>query len=345
MATIKEIAKLAGVSRGTVDRVLNNRPGVNPNTEAEIRRIAEEVGYTPNLAGRILAGRKKNIKLAFISFDAPQYSFFRDVCDAAHKKAAELEGLGVTVNFYLVQGVTIPDFIDFFQRIEEDEVDGVVTPPMVMPLFKEFLRRMRARGVPFVFYNIDAYEKDRLCYVGCDYVKAGRVAAGLTALCIGGAGKVAILTHCDSDNQSYVDRMAGYVSEIAARYPNIALLNDGAPTIFDQDDYTAVETLIRDHPELVAVYIVNLGDYSVCQVSHDAAAATGRRLNIITNDLVPIQRQMLERGVISATLGQQPEVQGASSLQILYEHLIFGLNPKASKLYTELNIYISQNIY
>lgn len=342
MVTIKEIAKLAGVSRGTVDRVLNNRPGVKPDTEAEIRRIAAELGYTPILAGRILAGRKKNIKLAFISFDAPQYSFFRDVCDAARKKADELKGLGVTVNFYMVRGVTEQAFIEFFAQIENDGVDGVVTTPMTMPLFEDFLSRMRAKDVPFVFYNVDAYESQRLCYIGCDYVKAGRVAAGLTALCLGGEGKVAVLTHCDSNNQSYMERTAGYVSEIASRYPAIKLLNGGEPTIFAQDDYASVETLIRSHPELSAVYIVNLGDYSVCQVAHDAAE--GRRLNIITNDLVPAQRRMLNDGVIAATLGQQPEIQGAKSLQVLYENLIFGITPACDKCFTELHIYISQNI-
>lgn len=342
MATIKEIAKLAGVSRGTVDRVLNNRPGVKLDTEAEIRRIAAEVGYTPNLAGRLLAGRKKNFKLAFLFFDAPEYSYFRDVCNAARKKAQELEGLGVTVFFYPIRGVTHQDFIGLFQRIEDDGVDGVATTPMVMPLFEDFLHRMRDKGVPFVFYNSDAYESERLCYIGCDYIQGGRVAAGLTALCLGGAGKVAILTHCDSDNQSFKDRMAGYVAEISARYPDITLLNGGAPTIFRQDDYSAVEGLIRTHRELGAVYIVNLGDYSVCQVAHDAAM--GRRLNIITNDLVPIQRRMLREGVISATLGQQPEVQGEKSLQVLYENLLFGLIPKQESCFTELNIYISQNI-
>lgn len=342
MTTIKEIAKLSGVSRGTVDRVLNNRPGVKPDTEQEIRRIAAELGYTPNLAGQLLAGRKKNLKLAFISFDAPQYSFFRDVCNAAEKKAAELESLGVTVNFYMVRDVTTQGFLNLFQRIEDDNVDGVATTPMVMPLFEGFLHRMRAKGVPFVFYNVDAYEDHRLCYIGCDYVRAGRVAAGLTALCLRGAGTVGILTHCESDNQSYQDRMAGYVDELSTRYPDIALLNGGAPTFFGQDDYAAVEALIRTQPELRAVYIVNLGDYSVCRVAH--AAAAGRRLDIITNDLVPAQREMLREGIIAATLGQQPEVQGGASLQTLYEHLIFGAKPERQKWYTELNIYLGQNI-
>ena len=49
--TLKEIAERAGVSRGTVDRVMKNRGGVNPETEKRVRRIVEESGYTPNRAG------------------------------------------------------------------------------------------------------------------------------------------------------------------------------------------------------------------------------------------------------------------------------------------------------
>ena len=64
MVTIKDIAKRAGVSRGTVDRVLNNRPGVNPETEAKVRALIEEMGYRPNMAGQILAVKKRRLHLA-----------------------------------------------------------------------------------------------------------------------------------------------------------------------------------------------------------------------------------------------------------------------------------------
>ena len=59
MATIKEIAALAGVSRGTVDRVLNDRGAVNPETAEKIRKIAKELDYKPNRAGLVLAAQKK----------------------------------------------------------------------------------------------------------------------------------------------------------------------------------------------------------------------------------------------------------------------------------------------
>ena len=57
MATIKEIAELAGVSRGTVDRVLNNRGAVNAETEAKIRSIMKQLHYKPNKAGMAQPGR------------------------------------------------------------------------------------------------------------------------------------------------------------------------------------------------------------------------------------------------------------------------------------------------
>ena len=61
MATIKEIAELAGVSRGTVDRVLNKRGAVNPKTEAKILEIAKALDYKPNRAGIVLAAQKKKL--------------------------------------------------------------------------------------------------------------------------------------------------------------------------------------------------------------------------------------------------------------------------------------------
>lgn len=68
MATIKEIAALAGVSRGTVDRVLNDRGAVNPETAEKIRKIAKELDYKPNRAGLVLAAQKKRLKLGVILF-------------------------------------------------------------------------------------------------------------------------------------------------------------------------------------------------------------------------------------------------------------------------------------
>ena len=51
-ATIKDIADIAKVSRGTVDRVLNNRGRVKPEVEVRVRQVAESLGYKPNGAAK-----------------------------------------------------------------------------------------------------------------------------------------------------------------------------------------------------------------------------------------------------------------------------------------------------
>ena len=61
--TLQQIADLAGVSRGTVDRALNNRGRIKPEVEQRIKKIAKDVGYKPSRAGRALAMAKKNIKI------------------------------------------------------------------------------------------------------------------------------------------------------------------------------------------------------------------------------------------------------------------------------------------
>lgn len=96
MATIKEIAALAGVSRGTVDRVLNHRGCVSPATAEKIERLARDLDYRPNRAGLVLAAQKKNLTLGVILFSGDN-PFYIDVLAGVQEKAQELSCYNCTV--------------------------------------------------------------------------------------------------------------------------------------------------------------------------------------------------------------------------------------------------------
>ena len=89
MARIKDIAELAGVSRGTVDRVLNNRSGVSPQTAEKIKEIAKALDYRPNKAGLALAAQKKKIKIGVVLF-SKNNPFFDEVSEGVQAKAGNL---------------------------------------------------------------------------------------------------------------------------------------------------------------------------------------------------------------------------------------------------------------
>ena len=341
MVTIKEIAKMAGVSRGTVDRVVNGRPGVNPETEKRIRTLMEDMGFRPNAAGQMLAARKRKLRLAFLIVHGPEHVFFLDILHAARDKAAELRELGVTVDFYLIRRFDRAYLERVLHEVEASEPDGVAALPLRIKPFLEFMERLNARKTPTVFFNIDEDFADHLCYVGCDYVQSGRVAAGLCALCTGEEGEVGVVT-CDGPNSpSFTARMGGFTQELHDRHPGVTLADGGIPAVFRGDNYDPQDELLERNPQMTALYIVNLGDFNICRAARKAAE--GRDLAIITNDLIPAQREMLRDGIISATVSQQPDVQGALPLQILYDLLVFGTAPQRKRYFTQLDIHIPQN--
>ena len=96
MATMKEIAALSGVSRGTVDRVLNHRGSVHPDTAARVLKIAKQLNYQPNKAGLMLAAQKKNLKIGVILFQDTN-PFFQEVLKGVYAKAEELAGYNCQV--------------------------------------------------------------------------------------------------------------------------------------------------------------------------------------------------------------------------------------------------------
>ena len=104
--TIKQISELCGVSRGTVDRVLNNRGKVKPETEKKIRRMAEQLGYTPNMAGKALAARKREFVIG-VALVSEGNAFFDEVLLGIQKAEAELKDYGVRVLVRTTKGYDV----------------------------------------------------------------------------------------------------------------------------------------------------------------------------------------------------------------------------------------------
>lgn len=342
MVTIKQIAEEAGVSRGTVDRVINYRQGVKPDTEKKVREIADRLGYKPSVPGKMLAAKKKKIKIGFVIYDTPVALFFRDVYSAAKKKALEMDNLGMSVKFYKVKQLDEEYIKGILLQVEKDCLDGIILAPLHLPVFEEFLSRIDKSGTPTVFYNVDHEKGKRLCYVGCNYKESGRVAAGLTALSIGNKGAIGIATVLDEKSPSSYERMIGFRTEIKKGNPDIHIINEERGYIFQEEDCADILELAECHPEMKALYVVNPGDCSIYKKVLSRAA--NKDLKIITNDLLQNQRQLLKKGVITATIGQQPEVQGALPIQILYDYLALERVPEEDKIYTDLQIYIKQNL-
>lgn len=168
MTTIKEIADMAGVSRGTVDRVLNNRGLVRDETAERIRQIASALDYRPNRAGKILVNRKKALNVALILFRG-ENPFFADVLSGAKAKAEELQDMGITVSFYDTSIDNPEEQIRLLLDLEEKGVNGIALTPICDSRVAQTISEISARGIPIVTINTDIENSGRIAFVGSDH--------------------------------------------------------------------------------------------------------------------------------------------------------------------------------
>lgn len=337
MTTLKEIADLAGVSRGTVDRVLNHRGSVNPKTAEKVMSIVQALNYQPNRAGTALAAQKKKYKIGVVVFGRSN-PFFDEVMRGVHDKSDELKSYGIT---------TIIRRVDFNVRAQLDAIDelvaegmsGLVLAPYNDQAICDKINELNEAHIPVVTVNTDIDGSERMAYVGSDYYRGGSIAAGLFALSTSGDISLGIIT--GSDNVlCHTERIRGLQSTLAESYPRIRV-NDILENHDDEiESYTVTKQLLDEHPETGALFFTAAGIYGGCK----AVAESGLHPRIITFDEVPTTLELIEKGTVLATISQQPYKQGYHSLDILFEYLTSGIFPEDELQYVEHSIIIRENL-
>lgn len=338
MATIKEIAELAGVSRGTVDRVLNHRGSVNPATAALVRDIARQLDYKPNRAGIALAAQRKNLKLGVLLFDTGNL-FFEDVWKGVQEKAEELAGYNCTVLTKRV-GFSASAQADAIAELESIQIDGLVLTPFNDELIARQINLLADKGIPVITTNTDIHNSHRLAFVGSDFYRCGQTAAGLMRLMTRGETHVGIVTG-SSQVLCHTDRIKGFCDCIRENYPRITV----SETIENSDDefesYDKTLELLTRRPDINALYFTAGGVYGGCR----AVLSAGRKdILIIAYDQIPTTKELVEQDVIAATICQQPKVQGSRPLQLLFDYLMTGEKPEKEFYYTAVDIRIKENL-
>ena len=337
MATIKEIAQKAGVSRGTVDRVLNNRPGVNEETAKNVMRIAKELDYKPNKAGIALAAQKKKYLIGIIVFSRKN-PFFDEVTKGFEEKAEELAFYGCEI---LIKRVAYhPDAqLSAIQACMTEGIHGLIITPYNDPKICDALNAMVEIGIPVITVNSDAEKVNRLSYVGSDYYNSGKAAAALMQLMTKDTVNLGIIMG-DSKILCHSQRYSGFLDRINQdKRFNIVALDENHDD--DLKSYDIVHRILQEHPEINALFFTAAGVYGGCKAIQELSLP--RDICVITYDDVSTTVDMMKRGIITATICQQPRWQGRKSLELMFGHLTnSGLTPIHNYYYSELNIKIRE---
>lgn len=338
--TIQQIADKAGVSRGTVDRALNNRGRINPEVADRIKQIAEEMGYVSKNRKRP-AAQKEQIRIGVVT-QLARSSFMLEVNRGIRQAAKELEEKGIELLVREGLSVDEEEQLVAIDALVKEGIHGLA----VMPVDCESIRMklnwlIEEKKIPVVTFNSDIVGTKRSCYVGMDNRKSGRTAAGLLGMLTGGTGKILVITGFFSNHVNN-ERVDGFVEELKNSFPDLELA--GVQGSFDDRDEVeriVVNTLLNV-PGINGIFAASGGQEGIARAYEKLKLE--RRPFTVIYDLTPNNRNALADDVADFLIDQEAYVQGYQPPLILADLLQKGKKVEEEFQYTDINIKTKYNV-
>jgi len=336
--TIREIAQACGVSRGTVDRVINGRGKVHPETEQRILQALQKVDYQKNILGRALTVRKTSPVISVV-LSSEGNPFFDDVLQGVKKAEAELRDYGIRVNILPMRGYKKLKQLELIQSAEK-ESSALVLHPIDDKIIIDKVNALDEKGIPTITINSDIEGSARLCYVGSDYAKGGKTAAGMVGLVTGGKARLGILSGVSSV-LGHRQRLDGFVSHIKKICPDILI--EGMIPAEDDDvvAYEATKSLLKERSDIDALMVIAAGMGGVCRAIKEAGRE--KAIRVFGFDNTPAVRSGMKDGLIKAVVCQQPFEQGYRSVKAAFDWILTNAVP-AERIIMENQIRIIENL-
>lgn len=336
--TINEIAQLAGVSRGTVDRVIHNRGKVKPEIQARIQQIIDETGFSPNMVASAFKRSGHGLRLGVI-LPPLSNAFFLHVHRGILHATEHFAQYGVCVEFFQLTELTADAQIHAIEQFIDQDLDGLALTAVDTPELTQIINCL-SRKIPVVTFNTDFTASNRLCFVGQEHLSAGRTAGNLLCNSIRRPGTVVPLISYPNI-LAHTQRVEGLLSVLENCPYQVQISSLLETEESDEQAYRIVSSALQEYPDLVCIYVAGGGQIGAA----DALADSGRsdEIMMICHDLLPKTIQHLKSGVVNYTIGQQPFLQGYLPISILYEYLVLGIKPEKEYFYTSIDIRLREN--
>ncbi len=331
-ATLKDVARLAGVSLATVDRVLHGRAGVKPMTVRRVKEVVDQLDFRPLAAAAQLA-RSRRLRFCFV-MPGGQNPFMGEIIAHVHGAQGWLAARRISAE---VIDTDVFDAVVLAKALHRliGVYDGVAVVALDHPLVREALDDLVAAGMMVVTLISDVPTSRRHHFVGIDNLAAGRTAASLLGRFIGdtpAGGAVAVIVGSLA-LRDHAERVSGFSQVMARDYPHLTPL----AVLEGRDDSgrnaALCQQILRDTPRLLGIYNAGAGNAGIVQ----CLAAHAMAPLFVGHELVSETRQALIAGVMAAVVHQDPGHQARSATRVLYA-LATGeqINPAQEKIRLEI---------
>lgn len=337
--TINKIAEMAGVSRGAVDKVLHNRPGVRPEVRSRILDVIAQTGYSP------LHPPRKAVpavtKTAAVILPRQSNPFFAALKRGMDYTCETLRDAGLIFEYYFCDDADINGMLSLLERLESRPIDAYLIRGVRSERLRKKLDALSESGRAVILIDSDVPGAQRLCLVGEDCYKSGRIAASLLAKSIGFSGEAAIIGGFPEINTHRL-RIKGFEDVIRERWPKIQIVEK----LFTLDQraiaYKRTCVLLDQRPNLRGIFSLDSCAGEIGQAIIDRRCR--ERIKMICYNTTEDVAALIRQGIVQFSIGLAPYRQGQLAADVAGGFLLHGKRPAAPFLRTPIEIRLDENL-
>lgn len=337
MVTIKDIAKMAGVSTGTVFRVIHNTGRFSETTAEKIRKIVKETGYSPNKLARIFSRDtvfKIGVLLPEAQMDGGYWQFPYDGLDYMKK---ELKDYKIFIEIFPFNRNSAESLKNSWSEFISAECHALLAAPVRQTEFVELLKEL-PDSFPLVLFDTPIEsDRDNVSYIGQNKSRSGALCARLMKMLLAenkindGKLLLTLQKHNRSRLNGFLDSFKDSPYELVVEELN------------EKDKKGSYSEIFKKHPleSFCGIYTTDeSGHYVADEIEQHQL---DRHIPLITFDLVGENTRHLEGGLIDVVITQRPEQQAYLGARLLANFLISGQHPNKEVL-MPLNIVTKENL-
>lgn len=341
---IKDIAKEANVSTGTVDRVLHNRSDVSSKTREKVLNIIDKLGYKTNIIAKTLAS-KNQINFAVLIPEEDEFSsYWQKPLSGIGKAEEELATFGIRIQKYFFSFSDINSFKEKSDLLLLEKPSAVV----LAPIFKEealaFTKKLEEHNIPFILLDSKLEEENNsLAYIGHDSFQSGKVAAKLIHTRIGAYDNVLMINLVlnSKDLNHLSERAKGFRSFFTNKKESGMLMELNIHDLDENIIDKRISQIFKDVAKIKAIFATNSRVHLVAKYLEKHGL--DQKIVLVGYDLTDKNITYLEKDTIDYLISQNSVEQGYRSVMRLFQSVV--LKEKIEKItYFPINIIIKENL-
>lgn len=341
-ATMEDVAKLSGVSKGTVDRVLHNRGDVSEKTRCEVLKVIEEIGYKPNIFASILSMKKNHRILAIIPY-FQKGEYWEMVYDGIMMAEGQGKSLNIDIDIIYYNQFDINSFRAACSHTLALEPNSVLIAPIYKEEATKLVRELSKFNIPVVYIDTRLENTDYLAYYGMPLYESGYLAAHLL---------LGSMTKCDvvsfnidrgdaPPNDSMLNRHEGFLAYV--RDHNIDCVVKDC-TMQPNDFLYNIQLFDRffaENPQVSHIITLNSRAHMVAEWMEIRGV---RDMVLLGFDMLKKNMDGLRRGYISTLIAEKTSVQVHQAMVAIMDYLIFHKKPAVKDNYVPMDILNKYNV-